>query len=148
MRLLILSDALLQASGHNARVAWHTARVAADYDLLAPDGSEIRLLASLSGGSMVHCRLQAGQVTQAVRHRTVEELWFCVAGRGQIWRRQGALEEIRDLERGVAVSIPLGVAFQFRATSTEPLDIVITTLPPWPGPDEAVAVDGAWPAQA
>jgi mannose-6-phosphate isomerase-like protein (cupin superfamily) len=129
-------------------VAWHTTRVPADYDLLAPDGSEIRLLASLSGGSMVHCRLRAGQVTQAVQHRTVEELWFCVAGRGQIWRRDGGNEEIADLEPGTAVSIPLGVAFQFRATSPEPLDIVITTFPPWPGPDEAVAVDGAWPAQA
>jgi mannose-6-phosphate isomerase-like protein (cupin superfamily) len=127
---------------------WHTKRVPEDYDLLAPDGSEIRLLASLSGGSMVHCRLRAGQVTQAVRHRTVEELWFCVAGRGQIWRTDGAHEEITELEPGTAVSIPLGVEFQFRATSSEPLDIVITTLPPWPGPDEAVAVDGAWPPQA
>ena len=28
----------------------------------------------------------------------------------------------------------------------EPLAFVITTLPPWPGPDEAVPVPGRWPA--
>ena len=48
------------------------------------------------------------------------------------------------LEAGVALNIPLGVAFQFRSSGSQPLELVITTVPPWPGPDEAVAVDGAW----
>lgn len=123
--------------------------MAAAHDLLAPDGSEVRVLVKVAGGSMVHCTLPAGQVTRAVRHRTVEELWFCVGGRGQVWRSSAvASEEIVDVEPGVALSIPLGVAFQFRASASVPLQVVIATLPPWPGEDEAVPVDGIWAASA
>jgi mannose-6-phosphate isomerase-like protein (cupin superfamily) len=125
-------------------VAWQTARVPNDYDLLAPDGSEIRLLVSGRGGSMVHCVVRPGQVTLAVRHRSVEELWFCVSGTGQLWRSWAGEEEIVELVEGVALSIPVGAAFQFRATGNEPLQVVITTLPAWPGPDEADAVNGLW----
>ncbi|HEV7665690.1 MAG TPA: cupin domain-containing protein [Chloroflexota bacterium] len=125
---------------------WATVRLGQTYDVLAPDGSEIRLLVSLNGGSMVHCTLPPGQVTQAVRHRTVEEMWFCVAGSGQVWRKSPSQQDIVDVEPGVALSIPLGTAFQFRTTGAQPLELLITTLPPWPGPDEAVAVDGVWEA--
>jgi mannose-6-phosphate isomerase-like protein (cupin superfamily) len=127
-------------------MAWQTARVGADYDVLAPDGSEIRLLVQVGGASMVHCTLRPGQVSLAVRHRTVEEVWFCVGGRGQLWRRSAQAEETVELEVGMALSIPLGVEFQFRATGAEPLEIVITTTPPWPGADEAIAVSGHWQA--
>jgi mannose-6-phosphate isomerase-like protein (cupin superfamily) len=93
---------------------------------------------------MVHCALRPGQVTRAVRHRTVEEVWFCVSGTGQLWLKSAEAEEVVDLEAGVALSIPLGAAFQFRATGRQALEIVIATMPPWPGPEEAMAVDGVW----
>jgi mannose-6-phosphate isomerase-like protein (cupin superfamily) len=139
-------------------MAWQTRRTAATPDLLAPDGSEIRLLVQVAGASMVHCTLPPGQVTQAVQHRTVEEVWFCVAGSGQVWRRAASspsppsaeaqrvaqLDEVVDVEPGVALSIPLGVAFQFRASGARALEVVIATMPPWPGDTEAVAVDGLW----
>ena len=127
-------------------MSWQTARLGATYDLLAPDGSEIRLLVQTSAGSMVHCTLQPGQVTIAVRHRTVEEVWFCAAGTGELWRRSAASQHAESvaLEPGSAVSIPLGTDFQFRAIGPEPLQVIITTMPPWPGEDEAVRVDGAW----
>ena len=83
-----------------------------------------------------------------MRHRTVEELWFCIAGRGQVWRRSAETEETVDIERGVALNIPLGVAFQFRALGSEPLELVIVTMPPWPGEGEAVRIDGRWQATA
>jgi mannose-6-phosphate isomerase-like protein (cupin superfamily) len=124
-------------------MAWQTRRTPAYFDLLAPDGSEIRLLTQLGQGSMVHCTLRRGQTTRAVRHRTVSELWYCVAGSGELWRRAGEIEEIVSLRPGTSVSIPLGVDFQFRAL-TETLELVIVTMPPWPGEDEAVVVDGAW----
>jgi mannose-6-phosphate isomerase-like protein (cupin superfamily) len=54
------------------------------------------------------------------------------------------MEEIVDVEPGVALSIPVGVAFHFRASGPRPLELVIATLPPWPGEDEAVRVDGVW----
>ena len=125
-------------------VDWQTARVAPEYDVLAPDGSEIRLLVNALHGSMVHCTLRPDQVTQAVRHRTVEEVWFCVSGGGQVWRRSAEAEEVTEVEPGVALSIPAGVEFQFRATGRQPLAFVITTLPPWPGAHEAVPGEGHW----
>jgi mannose-6-phosphate isomerase-like protein (cupin superfamily) len=131
-------------------VNWQTASVSPDHDLLAPDGSEIRVLVQVRGGSLVHCTLRPGAVTRAVQHRTVEEVWYCVAGTGQLWRCTvgDGNGEITDLRPNVAVTIPLGTRFQFRATSGQPLEIVITTLPPWPGEDEAVPVEGRWPPTA
>ena len=52
-------------------------------DATAPDGTAVRLLLSLAGGSMAHFELPAGAVSHAVTHRTVEEIWFVVGGRGQ-----------------------------------------------------------------
>ena len=126
---------------------WETRSVPDHYDALASDGSEIRLLVRVAGGSMVHCTLPPGGVTRAVCHRTVEEVWYFLGGRGQVWRKQGEVEETTDVRPGMALSIPLGTHFQFRATGTDPLTFVITTVPPWPGPDEAVPVPGAWPAR-
>jgi mannose-6-phosphate isomerase-like protein (cupin superfamily) len=123
---------------------WQTTHVPVNFDLLAPDGSEIRLLTRVNGGSMVHCVVRPGQVTEAVRHQTVEELWYCLAGQGELWRRSNQREEVVQLKAGVAASIPLGVDFQFRANGGQPLELVITTMPPWPGPSEAVPVAGAW----
>ena len=114
-------------------------------DVLAPDGSEIRRLPSTERGSMVQCRLPAGQTTHAVRHRHVDEVWYCLSGAGELWRSSASVEEVVQLVPGVGVSIPHGVAFQFRTSGAEPLEIVITTMPPWPGADEAVPVDGPWP---
>lgn len=114
-------------------------------DVVAPDGSEIRLLPVLDRGSMVHCRLQPGQTSLAVRHRTVEEFWYVLRGRGELWRRQGQREEVTPLLPGTAHTVPLGTHFQFRNTGKEPLDIVIVTMPPWPGEDEAVRVEDHWP---
>ena len=125
--------------------AWETRRVPDRPDALAPDGSEIRLLPSVGRGSMVHCSLAPGAVTRAVRHQTVDELWLCLAGAGQVWRRRNGVEEIVDLESDVALSIPVGTAFQFRATGNAPLRLVIVTMPPWPGEAEAVLVEGVWP---
>jgi mannose-6-phosphate isomerase-like protein (cupin superfamily) len=131
--------------GHNRQVAWQTRRIGAGYDVLAPDGSEIRLVGEVGGASMVHCTLPPGQTSLAVRHRSVEELWLCVEGAGELWRSdEGGAEEVVALEPGVGVSIPLGVRFQFRATGAEPLRVVIATTPPWPGADEAVPVPGHW----
>jgi len=121
-----------------------TARAGAIADALAPDGSEIRLLGAVRGGSVVHCTLPPRRTSRAVRHRTVEEIWYVLGGRGQVWRRQGTREEVVDVEPGVALTIPLGVYFQFRTVGSEPLRFVIVTIPPWPGAEEAVRVKDHW----
>jgi mannose-6-phosphate isomerase-like protein (cupin superfamily) len=118
-----------------------------DADVIAPDGCEVRLLAQTPRGSMAHFTLGPGQVSRPVAHRTVEELWFFLAGRGRMWRRLGDREEIVDVAPGVSVSIPLGAHFQLRNDADEPLAAVAVTMPPWPGEDEAYLVEGEWPAR-
>jgi mannose-6-phosphate isomerase-like protein (cupin superfamily) len=117
-------------------------------DVRAPDGAEVRLLLSLTGGSMAHFRLAPGETACAVRHRTVEEIWYVLSGAGELWRQSGTAEAVAALKPGVCATIPVGTAFQFRCLGTEPLDIVAVTLPPWPGDGEAVRVAGLWPPTA
>ena len=62
---------------------YETKTLGAAIDATAPDGTAVRLLLSLAGGSMAHFELPAGAVSHAVTHRTVEEIWFVVSGRGQ-----------------------------------------------------------------
>jgi len=128
--------------------AFATKRLPDTCDVLAPDGSEVRILLSLAGGSMAHFCLPAGQVSRAVRHVTVEEIWYVLGGSGDFWRAQDGRDEIVPLAAGVCLTIPVGTAFQFRAGPDTPLTAVAITMPPWPGPDEAVFVEGAWPATA
>lgn len=116
----------------------------------APDGAEVRPLLVLDGsGSLAVFALTPGQVTHAVSHATVQELWQVTAGSGELWRRQGGREETVRLTPGTAVSIPLGTTFQFRADedSDGPLRITAVTMPPWPGTDsEARPEKGPWKA--
>lgn len=112
--------------------------------VIAPDGSHVRVLLGLQGGSMAHFELPANSVAKAVTHRTIEEIWFITQGHGQMWRRQGMHEEVVDLAPGLCISIPLGTCFQFRSMPHEAVSAVAITMPPWPGDGEAVLVDGPW----
>ena len=123
---------------------FETKTLGAAPDAVAPDGTAVRLLAALSGGSFAHFELQAGAVSHAIVHRTVEEIWYFVAGRGEMWRRAGDQEEVVAVGPGVCATIPLGTRFQFRASPEAPLAFVAVTLPPWPGEGEAETVDGRW----
>jgi mannose-6-phosphate isomerase-like protein (cupin superfamily) len=113
-------------------------------DVIAPDGSAVRVLVGADGASMAHFELAPGQVAVAVRHRTIDELWYFVSGLGQMWRRLGDRTEVVDVGSGVSISLPAGTEFQFRSTGTEPLCAVGVAIPPWPGDGEAVLVEGAW----
>ena len=112
----------------------------------APDGSDVRVLLALGAGGMSHFRLAPGRVARAITHRTVEEIWFVISGRGQMWRRQGGREETIPLEPGLCLTIPLGTHFQFRASASEAVSFIGVTMPPWPGDAEAVEVAGPWPS--
>jgi mannose-6-phosphate isomerase-like protein (cupin superfamily) len=113
-------------------------------EVSAPDGSRVRILAAGPRGSQAHFELGPGQVAVAVRHRTVEELWYFLSGRGEMWRRHDGVETVVEVSAGCSLSIPVGTAFQFRCLGSEPLAAVGTTMPPWPGPDEAVVEAGPW----
>ena len=113
-------------------------------DIVATDGSDVRILLGLAGGTMAHFQLSPGHTSSAVTHRTVEEIWFFLSGSGEMWRKQGEREEIVPVESGVCLTIPLGTHFQFRARGSAPLAALGVTMPPWPGEGEAVPVQGKW----
>jgi mannose-6-phosphate isomerase-like protein (cupin superfamily) len=130
-----------------ATTPFDTKRLPATRDVTAPDGSEVRVLLGLTRGSMAHFELRPGQTSKAVTHRTVDEIWFFLSGQGEMWRKQdGQPETIVRVEPGVCLTIPLGTYFQFRSLGVEPLAAVGVTMPPWPGDDEALVVQGKWEA--
>jgi mannose-6-phosphate isomerase-like protein (cupin superfamily) len=129
-----------------AFIPFSTVRVGEAAEVRAPDGSAVRPLGVLAGkAGFAQFALEPGQVSGAVSHATVEEIWFVVAGRGEMWRRQGGREEVTVLEPGVCLTIPLGTAFQFRA-GPPGLRVVAATVPPWPedGEGEARPERGPW----
>ena len=118
-------------------------------DTLAPDGAEVRILCSLAGGSAAHFRLAPGRVSRAGCHRTVEEIWYILEGRGEMWRRTAEQEEVVALAPGLCLTIPLGTSFQFRAGHDTALSAFAVTMPPWPeaSDDEWTEVEPCWPAR-
>ncbi|MGD0721105.1 MAG: cupin domain-containing protein [Roseiarcus sp.] len=123
---------------------FESARLPRSPDATAPDGTAVRLLLALERGSLAHFELPAGAVSHAVTHRSVEEIWYFVGGRGEIWRAAGGRESVVEVAAGLAVTIPLGTAFQFRATDERALTFLAITMPPWPGAQEAIRVEGPW----
>jgi mannose-6-phosphate isomerase-like protein (cupin superfamily) len=113
-------------------------------DTTAPDGTDVRLLLALIGGSMAHFTLGAGGVSIAVAHRSVEEIWYFLSGRGEMWRKKASYEAITAVGPGICLTIPLHTCFQFRCIGDAPLTAIAVTMPPWPGAEEAFAVDGKW----
>jgi len=121
-----------------------TTRRPSERTVVAPDGSDVRALLGLAGGGMAEFELSPGRVSVAITHRTVEEIWYVLSGRGEMWRRQDSRDEIVALEPGVCLTIPQGTHFQFRALGDTALRVLGVTMPPWPGSDEAVVVNGPW----
>lgn len=126
--------------GNNGAFLFATFMCAPDH--IAPDGSEIRLLPQMDGGGACHCRLPDGKTSTAVKHRHVEEIWYCISGSGVIRFKEIDKPVVElVLEKGTVLSIKPNVAFQFKNTGSEDLDILIITMPKWPGPEEAIYVE-------
>jgi mannose-6-phosphate isomerase-like protein (cupin superfamily) len=121
-----------------------TGRASDGPDVIAPDGCEVRLLTARPGASVAEFRLAPGATSIAVHHRTVDEIWYFLAGRGEMWRRAAERAEVVAVGPGTCVTIPVGTHFQLRCTGPEPLTAVGVTMPPWPGDGEAVRSHGAW----
>lgn len=124
--------------------AFATKNLPSDRDAVAPDGSNVRLLLGVASGGMAHFELPPEQISKAVVHRTVEEIWFFLSGQGQMWRRFGDRVEVVDVHSGICITIPVGTHFQFRSLGPAPLEAIGVTMPPWPGEGEAITVAGAW----
>jgi mannose-6-phosphate isomerase-like protein (cupin superfamily) len=121
-----------------------TKRLPAERDTVAPDGSDVRILLGFSRGSMAHFELAPGAVSHAVVHRTVEEIWYFLSGRGEMWRRLGDAEATVEVGPDVCITIPVGTRFQLRCHGDEPLAAIGITMPPWPGAGEALPAEGPW----
>jgi mannose-6-phosphate isomerase-like protein (cupin superfamily) len=121
-----------------------TRRVNTAPDVIAPDGCEVRVLCMTSRGGMALFTLAPGRIAKAVAHRTIEEVWYVIRGRGRMWRKSDEREEITKLAAGISISIPKGTQFQLRCDGSEPLEAVAATMPPWPGDNEAVIGAGKW----
>jgi len=124
--------------------AFETKRISDSPDVIALDGSEVRVLCGLSRGALSVFSLESGAVARAVAHRTIEEVWYFVSGHGRMWRKLGDQEETIEVSPGVSICIPTGTHFQFRCDGTETLTAIAAVMPPWPGEGEAYAVVGAW----
>lgn len=124
--------------------AFETMQLPPAPNIVAPDGMDVRILLGTPGGSMAHFELGPGQVTTAIGHRTVDEVWFFLSGAGELWRSKGGDSEVLAVEQGVCISILAGTHFQMRCASDAAVTVVSVTMPPWPGEGEAFVVDGAW----
>jgi mannose-6-phosphate isomerase-like protein (cupin superfamily) len=89
-------------------------------DATAPHGSKIRLLPGPTNpvASLVHCRLPSGRTASAISHRTVEEVWYVVAGHGELWRRFGDHEKITPFRPGSRSTSRSGRSFSFAPAAT------------------------------
>ena len=126
-----------------------TKELPAEPTVTAPDGWRVCELLSLPSGSAAHFELPPGAVSRAGRHRTVDEIWYILAGRGEMWRRDGGREEVVSLHPDLCLTIPVGTSFQFRAIGDSPLSAFAVTMPPWPAgtDDEWVEVEAHWAVQ-
>ena len=102
------------------------------------------MLSDAENGGLCHCTLPPGKISNAVKHKTVEEIWYCLSGNGQVWCKHENSEDIIDVSTGTSLTIPVGAHFQFRNTSDEALCFLIVTIPRWLGADEAIKVSDHW----
>jgi mannose-6-phosphate isomerase-like protein (cupin superfamily) len=123
---------------------FETKRLPVDRDTVSSGGFDVRNLLGLQGGGLAHFELPPGRTSSAVTHKTVEEIWFFLSGRGEIWRKAGDYEEVVPVEEGVCLTVPLGTHIQIRSFGNEPLAAIGVVIPPWPGENEAVFVEGKW----
>ena len=107
-----------------------------EHPVTAPDGSTIHELVASERASMVHRR----------GHATVMEHWYCLEGRGEVWRQLDDEDSVTAVQAGVALVLPVGCSFQFRSLGETELRFLIVTVPPWPGESEATTVEGPWVA--
>jgi len=113
-------------------------------DAKSPAGADIRLLMNSDTGNMIHSTVPVGQTNRAVVHATVNEFWYVLEGHGEIWRRDHEHERVTTLVPGVAIDIPVGVAFQYRNVGTDLLRFICVTMPQWRGDQESTFVEGIW----
>ena len=114
------------------------------HEYLAPDGSEIYPLVKGSKGNLCQCILPVGGISKAISHKTIEELWYFLDGKGEVWRKGLNHDRPIAVQPGTSLVIPVNTTFQFRNTGRIPLKFLIVSMPPWPGDSEVSYEAGLW----
>lgn len=118
-------------------------------DVVAPDGFDVRVLLRVDGASVAHFELAPNEIAKAVMHKNVDEIWYFLRGRGEMWyKTKEGKEDVVPVYANECVKIKAGTHFQFRSFGDEPLSAIGVTSPPWPldpNVEEAVVVEGKWP---
>ncbi|MDP1573788.1 MAG: cupin [Coxiellaceae bacterium] len=117
-----------------------TTTILKEYNYIAPDGAEVRLLSNNEHGGICHCTLKNKKTSHAVQHKTVSEFWHIISGKGEIWRKNGAEESITPLEAGITIDIPVNTTFQYRSLDGD-LTFICVTMPPWSGANESFYIE-------
>ena len=125
---------------------FETMRLPPNPDAVAPDGADVWNLLRTDLGGMAIFQLPPGAISNPEVHKTVDEIWFFLSGRGEFWRKLGDQEEVVVVEPGVCITVPVGTHFHWRVYEGEPLRALGVTMPPWPGAQEGIMVEGykAW----
>ena len=123
---------------------FRTKQLPGERDVVAPDGSDVRVLLELAGGGLAHFTLASGATSVAVHHRTVDEIWYVISGQAEMWRQLGHEEETVELAAADCLTIPVGTRFQFRTLGGDAFVAIGVTMPPWPGDGEAIECEGRW----
>jgi mannose-6-phosphate isomerase-like protein (cupin superfamily) len=156
-RLAIAIPAMCRSDAPAGGVAmqspWATMPLPEKHNVVAADGSEIRVLLEMPGASTVHCTLRADAgtppgVSFATYNVGIDEIWYFLEGEGQIWRkRRGTQEEgeTKEVRPGVSLTIPPDVIFQFRNTGRGALKFLCITMPPWKPGTNVKVDDCKWP---
>ena len=117
---------------------------------LAPGGSKIFIVGKYAReGSMAYVFQPGLKTSLPTRHKTITENWLFLKGMGEVALRpedkgQKTKWAIHFVKPGIRITVPVGTAFQFRATTQEPLVFAVMTMPPYPDNDEDIDVPGLW----
>lgn len=129
--------------------SWITNQFPAEVQAIAQDGSDVRPLFAGEHMTIAHCQLHAQEVSRPSYNMGIDEIWVFISGDGLLWRRRHG-ETTKDqadvvrLGKGVTVTIPREVDFQFQSGDVA-LEFICITTPKWTSEDQNLLLpDGMW----
>jgi mannose-6-phosphate isomerase-like protein (cupin superfamily) len=114
-------------------------------DSVSPDGgAEIRHILASQGGDLTHAVCHAGNTSGTHHLPELDEGYFVLSGRGEIWRATDEREAVTALRPGRWVAMPGGMRFQYRANAGSSLVFLVVVLPSWREELFHVVEGGRW----
>ena len=118
-------------------------------DSVSPGGgAEIRHIITSPPGDLTHAVCPAGYVAPTHHLPELDELYYVLAGEGEIWRETDARAGVTALRPGRWVQLPAGMRFQYRANCGSSLVFLVVVLPSWRPDLFHTLPEGLWPAGA